>query len=263
MTEDPFPPRIQPAYRADAIDEEYAFLRAYPPPTGGDWTVVSQQLRLTGAEPVDLMTVRADTGAERTVPFAVGSFYGAMPGTAVVNAAVNATADAIEQVMQQALDFARENPPHHPGSMPRFPIPSAGYPGRVDVPLALVAADSSRRPGFFAPPRVAVMTYPAAAPVGVGEFPGFDPGHWPPPRLGDWPPVDLRTFGQGRMAATIARFSCCWHRLLTAWLASNDYPHRRDESAEALALLTVLDPPPMREVYEQLNPRFWHWLHNA
>ena len=34
----------------------------------------------------------------------------------------------------------------------------------------------------------------------------------------------------------------------------------REEAAEALALLALLDPPGMIDVYRALNPRFWAWL---
>jgi hypothetical protein len=248
----PFPPRTVDTYRADSVAEEHAFLQAYPPVTGA-WELVSQTLRFRAEAPQDHLTVRAEGYGEVTVPFDVASFFGDAPG--------NGAHDAdLDRLLEQALDFARANGPHHPGSVPRFPVPSAGYPGRVEVPMALVAVDNSGRRGLYAPPRVVVLTYPAGEPVGVGEFEGFDPEQWPPRRLGDWPPPAMQQIDQTRLRAMITRFTAIWSRLLTAWLTDTDYPQRADEAAEALVLLGHLDAPAMLGVYEQMSPRFWRWL---
>lgn len=249
----PFPPRTAETYRVDSVAEEHAFLQAYPP-DGGAWELVSQTLRFRREAPQDHLTVRAEGHDDVTVPFDVGSFFGS----------VTASEEAVDldRLLERALDFARANGPHHPGSLPRFPIPSAGYPGRVEVPIALVAADNSGRPGLYTPPRVVVMTFPAGEPIGVGEADWFDPEHWPPRRLGDWPPAAMRQFDQPRLQATVARSTAIWSRLLTAWLSEADYPQRADEGAEALALLDRLDAPAMRGIYEQMNPRFWKWVQN-
>lgn len=247
----PFPPRTAETYRADSVEEEYAFLHAYAPPTGA-WEVVSQMLRTRGDAPRDELTVRAEPFGEVTVPFDIGAFFGAAAGS-------GPEVD-LDLLLEKALDFARANGPHHPGSLPRFPIPSTRYPGRVEVPLPLVAADDLNRRGLYAPPRVVVLTFPQGEPMGVGEFDGFDPEHWPPRRLGDWPPPAMRQLDQTRLHATIGRFTAIWGRLLTAWIAVADYPQRTDESAEALTLLALLDSPAMPGVYERINPQFWSWV---
>lgn len=247
----PFPPRTVETYRADSVAEEYAFLETYPPPESA-WEVVSQMIRTRDEASQDLVTVRAEPFGEVTVPFDVASFFGDGADT-------GQTVD-LDLLLERALDFARGNGPHHPGSLPRFPIPSTGYPGRVEVPLPLVAVDSGGRRGLYAPPRVVVTTFPGGEPVGVGEVDGFDPDRWPPRRLGDWPPAGMRGVDPRRLQATITRFSAIWSRLLTAWLTASDYPQRPDEAAEALALLTRLEAPAMPGVYERLNPKFWRWL---
>lgn len=251
----PFPPRTVETYRVDSVAEEYALLHAYPPATGA-WEIVSQTLRFRSNAPRDHVTVRAAPFGEVTVPFDVGSFFGALPGT-------GAQERDLDRLLERALDFARGNGPHHPGSLPRFPVPSTGYPGRVDVPLAVVAVDNSGRRGLYAPPRVVVTTYPQGEPVGVGEYEGFDPERWPPRRLGDWPPAAMQGIDQTRLQAMITRFSAIWGRLLTAWLSVTDYAQRPDEAAEALTLLTWLDAPAMGRIYQQMNPRFWRWVNGA
>jgi hypothetical protein len=248
----PFPPRTADTYRADSVEEEYAFLHAYAPPAG-DWEVVSQMLKTRAESPRDEITVRAEPFGEVTVPFDISSFFGGASGSSSQEV-------DLDLLLEKALDFARGNGPHHPGSLPRFPIPSVRYPGRVEVPLPLVAADDTNRRGLYAPPRVVVLTFPQGEPMGVGEFEGFSPEDWPPRHLGDWPPPAMRRLEQTRLHATISRFTAVWRRLLTAWIAVADYPQRRDESTEALALLALLDAPAMLEIYEQINPQFWGWL---
>jgi len=127
------------------------------------------------------------------------------------------------------------------------------------VPLAILAVDQGRR-GLYAPARVAVLAYPGGEPVGVGEFPGFEPERWPPPRLGDWPPAALVGVAPARLGGMVTRFAGCWRRLLDAWIAGGDGRHRRDDGVEALALLARLDPPGMVGVYRRLNAEFWRWL---
>lgn len=250
----PFPPRRAETYRAGSVAEEYAFLETYPPP-GGAWEIVSQMIRTRDEASQDQIMVRAEPFGEVTVPFDVASFVG---GSAATTEAVD-----LDLLLERALDFARGNGPHHPGSLPRFPIPSTGYPGRVEVPLPLVAVDREGRRGLYAPPRAVVSTFPDGEPIGVGEVDGFDPDRWPPRRLGDWPPVGMRQLDPRRLQATITRFTAIWGRLLSAWLNEMDYPQRRDEAAEALALLKRLEAPAMPGVYERLNPRFWQWLSSA
>lgn len=248
----PFPARATEAYRVDSVAEEYAFFQAYPPPSG-EWEIVSQTLRMRAEAPQDHITVHGEGHGEVTVPFDIASFFGREP------AALGQESD-IDRLLEKALEFARDNGPHHPGSLPRFPIPSAGYPGRVEVPMALVAVDDSGRRGLYAPPRVVVSTFPQGEPIGAGEFADFDPEQWPPRRLGDWPPPGMAALDQSRLRALITRFAGCWGRLLSAWLTVADYPQRADEAAEALALLERLDAPAMLDVYQRMNPRFWSWI---
>ena len=248
----PLPPRTTTTVRIDSPEEGEAFLVAYPS-SAGPW-VVESRLRVNIAERTEEhVGVRSFDGTRSVVRFDVSSFVEGEGGDARHAAA------GLDDLLQRAAAFAKENGPHHPGDLPRFPVPSEGYPGRVEVPLAILAVDRGRR-GLYAPARVVVLAYPDGDPYGVGDFPGFDPERWPPRRLGDWPPEGMGGFDETRLRGTVARFGACWRRLLAAWLRGVDYPQRADESAEARALLTRLDPPGMAGIYEQLAPSFWHWL---
>lgn len=189
---------------------------------------------------------------------AIGSFHGdetralARPGA------------ALDGLLEAAVAWAKEHEPTHPGLLPRFPVPAEGYPGRVAVPLAFVAADDDRRAGLYGPTRAVVVAFPTGEVTGAADAPGFDPERWPPTRLGPWPPPGLDGIARDRLAAVVSRFSAVWSRLLVAFVAGEDYPHRPDESAEAVGLLALLDPPPMLGAYQALSPRFWSWLeHDA
>ncbi len=248
---DPFPRRASATVRLDSPEEGQSFLAAYPAPDG-PWTVTSRLLVTAGDRTEDHVTLRSAGGlSQAVVRFDVTSFASAAERS-------SERPPALDDLLQRAAAFARENGPHHPGELPRFPVPSARYPGRVEVPLAILAVDHGHR-GLYAPARVVVLAYPDGEPHGVGDFPGFDPDHWPPPRLGDWPPEGVRGLDPPRLQGTVARFGACWRRLLDAWFGT-DYPQRGDEAAEARALMARLDPPGMEAVYQRLGPQFWGWL---
>ena len=247
--------------RVDSLAEERAYLDAYPSALG-PWEVVSQTLSTRNGRATDRLVVRAGSGegsvVEAEVLFDVSSFVGT-PGLTRLG---GFTTEFLDRLTRGALEFARENVPLHPGSLPRFPVPSAHYPGRVDVPLALLAVDAGRR-GLFAPPLVVTLDYPSGAPYGVGDFPGFRPADWPPPRLGDWPPPRVAALDRVTLQGTVARFSGCVTRLLDAWLGGANDPHSADDATEAFALLAVLEPPAMLDVYERLNVAYVGWLSDA
>jgi len=243
----PFPPRAAATVRIDSPEEGEAFLAAYPPPNG-PWTTASTLRVAAGGRTEDHVTLRSAGGGRTTLRFDVSAFAEDPVRSPV----------SLDDLLQRAAAFARENGPSHPGELPRFPVPSVGYPGRAEVPMAILAVDRGRR-GLYAPVRVVVLDFPDGEAVGVGEVPGFDPERWPPPRLGDWPPAGIGALGPERLRGAVARFGACWLRLLGAWFGA-DYPQRADEAAEARALLARLDPPAMPAVYERLSPAFWRWL---
>ncbi|HEX5498388.1 MAG TPA: hypothetical protein VFX03_04140, partial [Thermomicrobiales bacterium] len=134
------------------------------------------------------------------------------------------------------------------------------YSGHVAVPLTLLAVDDAGRRSLYGPDRLAVLSWPGGEALGVGDAPGFDPERWPPPRRGDWPPPATRSLPRSRLEGTVARFGALWERLLTGYLAGIDDPLLAAEAVEARALLALLDPPGMIDVYRSLSPRFWAWL---
>lgn len=238
--------------RVASLAEQNAVLAAYPPASGG-WTATSR-VRLTfGRRVEEHLALRAEAGEIAAARFDVTAF-------AEPDAALKPAVGALDHVMQAALETARANGPLHPGAMPRFPVPSEAYPGQIAVPLALLAVDDAGRRGLYGPDRLAVLSWPAAEPVGVGDAPGFDPADWPPPRRGDWPPPAIRSFDRARLEGVVTRFGALWERLLSGHLADADDLYRDDEAAEAVALLALLDPPGMIDVYRALSPRFWAWL---
>jgi hypothetical protein len=218
-----FPPRSLPTVRAGSVAEREAFIRAWPAPAG-PW-------RVTG-----LVAVGGRLGPEEHVALVA-------PDGEVA-----------------AVRFAVDAEATHPGVLPRFPVPAEGYPGRVAVPLALLAVGGDRQPGLFGPTRAVILPFPEGEVVGAIDAPGFDPAAWPPRRLGPWPPPGLAGFDPARLAGTVRRFSALWERLLAAFFAGSDDPNRRDEAAEARLLLARLDPAPMLRVYGEMSPRFWGWV---
>jgi hypothetical protein len=187
------------------------------------------------------------------VRFAVGSFHGRP------EPATDTPSERVVAAMQAGHELAKTEGPLHPGSQPQYPVPSDTYSGAVAIPLAILALDQGTR-GLYAPPRIAVVRWPSAQPVGVGDAPDFDPERWPPPRLGDWPPEAIRDWDPTRLAGAIERFTAIWGRLLDTWFGGDPYPQLDDEKREARLLLNWLVPPAMTEVYARLSPRFWDWL---
>lgn len=237
--------------RANSVEEREAYLLAYPSPAG-PWRVTGRTLvggRHGAEEHVALVAPDGTVAAVRFAPMAE-------------DAASTPPGAALDALMERAVAWAKEHEPTHPGVLPRFPVPAAGYPGRVAVPLALLAVDDARRPGLYGPTRSVILSFPDGEVTGAVDAPGFDPERWPPPRLGPWPPVGLADLDQTRLAATVHRFSALWERLLAAFLAGAADPYRAAEAAEALRLLARLDPPPMVAVYQTMNLRFWSWLEN-
>lgn len=252
----PFPLRTLPTVRVDSAAEAAALLAAWPAPSG-PWRVAGE-IPFNGPagreNHLRLAAPGGEVGMLRLAVGAVGSDGAAAPAE---------PGAALDAVMKAALDWAKEHEPTHPGALPRFPVPADGYPGRVAVPLALVAVDDRRRAGLYGFTRAVILSFPGGEVTGATDAPGFDPDRWPPARLGPWPPPGLDGIGRERLSATIARFSALWTRLLATWLAGADYPHRPDEAVEALALLARLDPPGAIAAYRALNPRFWAWLEES
>ena len=249
----PFPPRDAPTVRVDGVAEEYAFLAAWPP-AAGPWQRAGQMLVPGPGGPEDHVAVRGPDGTTAVVRFAIGSFYdnaGASP---------DSPGDRVTKAMRAGHELAKAEGPLHPGSMPQYPVPSESYPGAVAVPLPILAVDAGQR-GLYAPPRIAVVRWPSAEAVGVGDTPGFDPSRWPPPLLGAWPPPSVQGWEPQRLAGAIERFSAVWGRLLDAWFASEGYAQNWDETSEARRLLGKLLPKPLLEFYASLAPDFWTWLH--
>jgi hypothetical protein len=235
--------------------EQYAWLTAtFGEP--GAWSVASQMFRLDEqGRQLDVMEIDLASGARVDV-----SFGEAAPDDSLAGGGVDRTGD-MEDLMQRAAAFAEANPPHHPGSLPRFPVPSPSYRDAIAIPLPVLAIDNGVR-GLYAPPRQVAVSRKDKSLVGVGEFPGFDPEHWPPPRLGDWPPSQLHGLPQLQLQAMIARFSTCWSRVLDAWFAQvvTPTPVLVADIKEALHRRTFLDLMSFLPYYDRLNPVFAKWL---
>lgn len=161
---------------------------------------------------------------------------------------------ALDEVMARAAAFSAENPPHHPGTVARFPMPSERFAGCVEIPLAVVARDDGQ-PGLYAPPRVAVMEWATAEPRGIGEFPGFSADDWPPARVGDWPPASIRDQPPQVIAASVARLSGCLGRLIDEALGITAVSAPSDVS-DAGSLIRRLDATGMLPSYRMLSPVF-------
>ena len=239
----------------DSLREMYAWVDAWPSPDG-PWQVVSERRssRSAGAEVV--LELVSPAGERRERRFDVSRFAGS---GGRLRYGVEPTI-ALDTVMERAGAFARENPPHHPGSLPRFPMPSLRYTGMVEIPVAILATDDAGRAGLYAPARVVAMRLADGTPYGIGDFPGFDPESWPPERLGDWPPAPVAALNEGRLSALVSRFNGVWMRLLEAAVSGETYPQAGDERSEAAVILRLLDLPAMAAVYTRLAPDFWATL---
>ncbi len=239
----------------DSAEEQYAWLLATVGKPG-TWSVESQSYRVDdGDRELEVTRIRTLEGASLEVTFAPAHIDDAPFGPTLVE---DDRTGRMDDLMEKATTFAAENPPHHPGSIARFPIPSASYANAVSIPLPVLAMDGGRR-GLYAPPRVVALNWKTSEPIGVGEFPDFDPEKWPPPRLGDWPPVVM---DQEKLRGTIGRFSASWSRVLDAWFAKSEDVTSilLADAREALTLRQRLDLSTMLPYYDRLNPVFAKWL---
>ena len=248
----PFPPRAVDSIRADSQAEELAYIAAWPPAAGA-WTPV-ESVFIPGIPSMQKrVLLQAPDGTQEVIHFLVGASRerGArsrqLPG------------ELVEAVMRAGHALAKEEGPLHPGTMPQYPVPAPAHAHTVSLPLPILAIDAGRR-WLYAPPRVAVVRWPGAEAVGVGDAPGFDPEHWPPRRLGDWPPAAVRGWEQQRLAGAVARFTSIWGRLLDVWFGGERYLQLDDERREALLLLGLLEPEGMLAFYAEISPPYWAWL---
>lgn len=244
--------------RIDSADEQYAYLLAH---FGGPerWTVVDQRLGISeDGRDMEVVSVKLASGEVTSITFVApddDDFIGEE------SQRVEDATGYLETLMETAFTFSAANPPHHPGTLARFPVPSGQCQQAIAIPMPVLAVDAGRR-GLYAPPRVVVIDFPSGEPVGVGEFPGFDPEQWPPARLGDWPPPGTSELGQRQLEGMIARMSACWKRVLDAWFESAIEPHvdLAADIRESLAFRVVLDLPAFLPYYDQLSPGFARWL---
>ena len=244
-----------PVVYVDSESEQLAWLLA----TFGEesrWSLASRTARFDDeGVALEVLEIVLATGERLEVPFAP-----ATPDDSLEGAGVERTGD-LDEIMERASTYAQENPPHHPGSLPRFPVPSSMYAGALAVPMAVLAVEDGVR-GLYAPPRQVILRREDLSLVGVGEYPGFDPEQWPPPRLGDWPPAQLRGMPAAQLQATIKRFSACWSRVLDAWFSGVEEPGPVlvADVKEALHRRTLLDVMAFLPYYDRLNPAFARWL---
>lgn len=244
--------------RVDSAEEQYAWLLATFG-TPDRWTVVSQSYKVDddGTE-LEIAIIAPEDEEQVEVTFAPATPEDdPFGGTGEPEDRTG----LMDDLMEKAATFAAENPPHHPGSIARFPVPSASYAHAVTILLPVLALDQGHR-GLYAPPRMVVIDWQTRDVIGVGEVPGFEPEDWPPPRLGDWPPTSLADIPQQQLQGMIERFSACWSRVLDAWFAKDVEvsPGLRDDVREALRYRARLDLPGMIEQYDRVNPVFAKWL---
>lgn len=226
----------------------------------GTWQTISQTMRASASgDMMEVLEIRRATGETETVAFMEASADESLTGTGVDRTGV------IEDLMHLADQHAEANPPHHPGSLPRFPIPARAYDEAISVPMAILAVDDLGQRGLYSPPRHVVIAVADNELIGFGDFPGFDPEMWPPARVGDWPPPALQEMPEQQMQGVIQRFSCCWSRVLEAWFnKSVGYSDvLRADIAESLRYRQILDTPGFEQLYARLNPEFQEWLDAA
>lgn len=244
-----------PRVLVDSLREAYAYVEAYPH-SSGPWTIVAETRSSRDGGATLTLDLSAPDGDSTSVIFKT-SHFGATGGIRRFGVE---PARALDELMSGVSAFVAENPPFHPGSLPRFAVPSRRYPGRVEVPVAILATGEDGRPGLFAPARVVVVSLSDGKPYGIGEYPGFDPDDWPPERLGDWPPSATMTLSRQQLAATVARFNGVWLRVLEAATTVTTYPELSHDRREAVRILSVLEVPGMSAVYRTLNEEFWDGL---
>lgn len=221
------------------------------------WNIASQMWKSADdGSMIEVLEIVLASGDRVTVPFAEASPDDSLAGEG------NDRTGEMEEVMQRATEYAEANPPHHPGSLPRFPVPATSYKDALAVPLPILAIDDAGVRGLYAPPRQVAVRRNDGQLIGVGEFPGFDPEHWPPARLGDWPPSQIHGLPQEQLQSMIARFSACWSRVLDAWFAGVIEPkdQLRLDVQEALHRRAFLDLMEFLPYYDRLNPVFAKWL---
>lgn len=245
--------------RVDSAEEQYAWLLA----TFGEpaqWNVVSQSYQAgTDGSELEVAVISLSGGKQVNVIFA--------PATDELDPFGGATlenrTELMDELMEIATGFASRNPPHHPGSIARFPVPSASYAYAITIPLPVLAIEHGKR-GLYSPPRVVAIDWRTREPIGAGEYPGFDPETWPPRRLGDWPPATTSHLSQVQLQGMISRFSACWSRVLDAWFAKDSLtPGLEDDIRESLMYRSRLDLPEMVDRYDALNPVFADWLRRS
>lgn len=239
----------------DSADEQLAFLLSMFG-AQGTWQITEQRMATREGETVELAMLESSDGPEEV------EFCDAHP-ISFTNTGEQDRTGVLDPLMERASRFAAENPPHHPGSLPRFPVPIEHYDRAVGVPLPILAVDDQGQRGLYAPPRLAVVSWNNAEPVGVREFDDFDPAKWPPRRLGDWPAASIARLSPEVLQASIQRFSACWSRVIDAWFSGATGRDRRglgSDIEDALRLRAVLDVPAMNEVYRSMNPGFDRWL---
>jgi hypothetical protein len=246
--------------RVDSAEEQYAYLTA----TFGEparWQVISQTWSsLPDGEPIEIASLRLQNGDSISVHFGAitpddDSFEG------LPEHEESPATEWLDIVMEAAVEFSKNNPPHHPGTIARFPVPAAGYANALSVPMGLIAVDGTTA-GLYAPPRIVALSAGSLEPIGVGEFPDFDPEFWPPERLADWPLDTLRQVSAEQLQGTIQRFSACWSRVVSAWFAKENAPYRHlgTDIHAALEYRALLDTPAMERYYERMNPVFATWI---
>lgn len=241
--------------RVDSLREAYAYVDAYPH-ASGPWEIVSETRSSQDGGTVLAVEVLAPEGDRMVLSFDTAAF-GATAGIQRFGAEPTV---ALDDLMANVAEFAEANPPWHPGSLPRFPVPSRRYPGRLEVPIAILASDDDGRPGLFAPARVVVVSMSDGKPHGIGDFPGFDPDQWPPARLGDWPPSAVAMTPRRQLAGLVGRFNGVWLRLLTGETDRTTYPQVTNERTEARNLIHQLEVEGMGSIYRILNGPFWDQL---
>lgn len=245
--------------RVESAEEQYAYmLSRFGDPAG--WQVVAQAFDVDDAgRDIERVDVRLAAGKVEIVRFRAVREDGIFaPADEDQDEASTVFLDA---VMETAFQFSAANPPHHPGTLARFPVPSAGYANALAVAMPVIALDQGTR-GLYSPPRVVVIDFATGVARGVGEFPGFDPESWPPPRLGDWPPPVLGALHRQQVQGSIMRFSALWKRILEAWFSKDlmESPELTADIQEALMLRERLDLPAMLPLYDRMNPVFARWL---
>jgi hypothetical protein len=250
-----FPSREIDSIRVDSQGEEMAYIAAWPSPRGA-WQVEGTAFIPGIPSTQKRVLLRTLDGAQTVIHFLVGSYH------EVTQRNADPAAARVERAMRAGLELAKGEGPLHPGSLPQYPVPIPAYRDAVAVPLPILAIDARQR-GLYAPPRFAVVRWPSAEPLGMGDVPSFDPDNWPPPRLSDWPPSTVRAWEPGRLAGAIERFTAVWGRLLDVWFGGTSYPQLADEKHEARLLLELLLPPGMLNLYADLSPAFWAWLGEA